>query len=143
MRFVVTFIAFLVCGTGFSQEKKSGTCVLRMTVKSITKTGVLYAGVLDSETSFKRRKPVLQYSKMVPIKKPGTQVLEFQMPPGVYAVALFLDTNGNGKLDFRFGKPTELVGMTNNPRKRGPPSWRDGAMRLTKSVSMEVRMYQK
>lgn len=49
------------------------------------------------------------------------------LPPGHYAVAVFLDTNGNHKLDKTFlGIPKEPVGVSNNPQHRiGPPRFDD------------------
>lgn len=46
------------------------------------------------------------------------------LPSGAYAVALIHDENGNGRLDTRFGIPTEGFGFSNNPRILfGPPSF--------------------
>jgi len=55
--------------------------------------------------------------------KPGD--LHFaDLPSGNYAIALFHDENGNGRIDTRFGIPTEGVGFSNNPRMWfGPPSF--------------------
>lgn len=54
------------------------------------------------------------------------------LPAGRYAVALFHDENGNGKLDTRFGIPTEGVGFSNNPRLLfGPPGFTAASVLLT------------
>ncbi len=54
------------------------------------------------------------------------------MPSGTYAVALFHDENGNGKVDTRFGIPTEGVGFSNNPRLMfGLPSFAQAGIALT------------
>ena len=61
------------------------------------------------------------------------------LAPGTYAIALFHDANGNGRLDTRFGIPVEGFGFSNNPRLRfGPPGFdaarivvRDGASSAT------------
>lgn len=46
------------------------------------------------------------------------------LAPGDYAVALFHDENGNGKLDKRFGMPAEGIGFSRNPRMTfGPPKF--------------------
>ncbi len=52
-------------------------------------------------------------------------VLRFDdLPAGSYAIALFHDENGNGRMDTRFGLPTEGFGFSNNPRTYwGPPSF--------------------
>lgn len=54
------------------------------------------------------------------------------LPSGSYAVALFHDENGNGKLDKRFGIPLEGFGFSNNPRILfGPPSFATARIRVT------------
>jgi len=46
------------------------------------------------------------------------------MPVGDYALVVFHDENGNGKLDFNFiGIPKEPIGFANQYRPKGPPSF--------------------
>lgn len=46
------------------------------------------------------------------------------VPPGDYAIALFHDENGNGRLDKVGPLPIEGFGFSGNPRLRfGPPSF--------------------
>ena len=54
------------------------------------------------------------------------------LPPGRYAVTVYLDENGNHKLDAGLlGVPREPVGASNNPRKRmGPPRFTDCAFAM-------------
>lgn len=54
------------------------------------------------------------------------------LPPGRYAVAVYLDENGNRKLDVGlFGIPKEPVGASNNPHARfGPPNFDACAFQL-------------
>ncbi len=49
------------------------------------------------------------------------------LPPGHYAVSVYLDENQNGKLDLNFiGIPKEPVGASNNPEPGlGPPRFKD------------------
>jgi uncharacterized protein (DUF2141 family) len=55
-----------------------------------------------------------------------------ELPSGRYAVALFHDENGNGRIDTRFGIPAEGVGFSNNPRLLfGPPSFAAASVALT------------
>ncbi len=54
----------------------------------------------------------------------GADLRFADLPSGAYAIALFHDENGNGRIDTRFGIPTEGVGFSNNPRMWfGPPSF--------------------
>jgi uncharacterized protein (DUF2141 family) len=54
------------------------------------------------------------------------------LQPGRYALILFHDENGNGRLDKNFwGVPTEPYGFSNNAQGfLGPPSFDDAAMTL-------------
>ena len=54
---------------------------------------------------------------------PAGQALSFaDLPSGAYALALIHDENGNGRLDTRFGIPTEGFGFSRNPAILfGPP----------------------
>ena len=46
------------------------------------------------------------------------------LPSGAYAVAVIHDENGNGRLDTRFGLPTEGFGFSRNPQSMfGPPAF--------------------
>lgn len=65
------------------------------------------------------------------------------LPPGRYAVAVYLDENGNRKLDVGlFGIPKEPVGASNNPPGRfGPPDFdacvfQLGANNLTLAINL-------
>lgn len=56
-----------------------------------------------------------------------TPMLEFDhLAPGEWAMLMIHDSNGNGKLDKRFGLPREGFGFSRNPAIRfGPPSAQD------------------
>ena len=79
------------------------------------------------------------------VKIPGTEAnCEFRdIRPGVYAVALFHDENGNGKLDTNIlGIPSEGVGTSNNKRPLiGPPSFSDAKFRLEHDGGVRVTLH--
>lgn len=63
--------------------------------------------------------------------------VEFDLPPGEYAVSSFQDVNDNGKLDRYFiGKPKEPYGFSNNIKPFGPPSYKDCKFNLTSSPKL-------
>lgn len=65
------------------------------------------------------------------------------LPPGRYAVSVYLDENGNHKLDSGFfGIPREPVGASNNPKPRmGPPRFGDCAFELgSASQTISIRL---
>lgn len=73
----------------------------------------------------------------------GTKVIvEFDLPPGEYAVSTYQDVNSNDKLDRYFiGKPKEPYGFSNNVNPFGPPSYKDCKFTiadLPKSISIKL-----
>ena len=64
------------------------------------------------------------------------------MAPGVYALAVIHDENGNGRLDKFMGIPREGFGFSRNPRIRmGPPSFEEVRFELrTGRVRQSVQM---
>ena len=73
----------------------------------------------------------------------STARIEFDhMAPGEWALLLIHDSNGNGKLDKRFGIPREGFGFSNNPAIRfGAPSAGDVRFEVPSGPSHQnVRM---
>jgi uncharacterized protein (DUF2141 family) len=73
----------------------------------------------------------------------GTKVIvDFDLPPGEYAVSTYHDINSNDKLDRYFiGKPKEPYGFSNNVKPFGPPNFKDCMFTLTnspKSISIKL-----
>ncbi|MBU3077477.1 DUF2141 domain-containing protein [Sphingomonas quercus] len=63
------------------------------------------------------------------------------LAPGDYAVSLFHDQNGNGRLDKMLIVPTEGIGFSNNPRLRfGPPSFAQARIAVTGHVEATVAL---
>jgi uncharacterized protein (DUF2141 family) len=62
--------------------------------------------------------------------------------PGTYAVALFHDENGNGKLDTNvLGIPIEGVGVSNNKRPvLGPPKWDDAKFEVAGDTTLAINL---
>ena len=68
------------------------------------------------------RSPV-RATKVAPVKGKVTGSLG-EVPEGTYALSVFHDLNGNGKLDTNFiGIPKEPSGFSNNPVLYGPPTF--------------------
>jgi uncharacterized protein (DUF2141 family) len=64
-------------------------------------------------------------------------IVEFDLPPGEYAVSTYHDLNRNEKLDRYFiGKPKEPYGFSNNVKPFGPPSYKDCKFNLTSSPKL-------
>ncbi|MDF1811381.1 MAG: DUF2141 domain-containing protein [Verrucomicrobiales bacterium] len=87
--------------------------------------GTLMVGFYNNASDFRVNE--LPESPKVPVKAPGPVITTARnLPPGLYAVAVVWDTNGNGVLDTkgRFKIPVEPYGFSNNPKTRfGPPEF--------------------
>ena len=79
--------------------------------------GVIYAGVCangfgEGDCPYKSREAAAV----------GTVELRVQdVEPGDYAIAVFQDLNGNGRIDRPFFIPTEPFGFSNDVGRSGPP----------------------
>jgi uncharacterized protein (DUF2141 family) len=64
------------------------------------------------------------------------------IPQGVYAVSVFHDENGNGKLDKNLvGMPKEAYGASNNPpKKMRPPTFDEAKFSLNSQQSLEIQL---
>ena len=56
----------------------------------------------------------------------------FKVRPGMYAISVLHDENSNGQMDKTwYGKPTEGIGSSNNPKVgSGPPKFEESAVNL-------------
>ena len=81
---------------------------------------MVYAGICD--TSFEEATCPYKDRGQATL---GTVELRVRnVKPGTYAIAVFHDVNGNGKLDRSFiGLPNEPYGFSNDVGRRGPPSF--------------------
>jgi len=63
--------------------------------------------------------------------------------PGIYAVSVVHDENGNGRLDFNaVGFPVEKYGFSNNPFLMGPPKFDDARIEVNgvaRAVPIAIR----
>ena len=62
--------------------------------------------------------------------------------PGVYAISLFHDKNGNKRMDFEAnGMPKEMYGVSNNPMSYGPPKWSEAKFEVgSQALEMTIRL---
>ncbi len=66
---------------------------------------------------------------------------ELDLPPGAYALAVFVDENENGTLDRNFiGIPGEAVGFANGYSPKGPPVFNRSAIQLQAGSRVNVQV---
>lgn len=91
-------------------------------VTNIKEAGNLYIAIYQNEKDFLNPSTAFQ-SKIQAVKKGTTKIHLEKLPMGTYAIALFVDVNGNGALDKNFlGIPSEQYGFSGKdlPKMRAP-----------------------
>lgn len=78
----------------------------------------------------------------VPVTAQTMQCAFPDLPAGTYALAVFHDENGNGKLDTNLlGMPAEGVGTSNNRRPFiGPPTWGGSKFVVAGNVALNITL---
>ena len=102
------------------------------------KQGNVLAALFDKSEGFPRGKALQTAVAQV---VDGKAQLQFSgLPDGDYAVSVYLDDNGNMKLDANlFGAPTELYGFSRNARgAMGPPPFADAALRVDTNTDKQT-----
>ncbi|AFW01832.1 hypothetical protein BAR24_14610 [Gluconobacter oxydans] len=89
-------------------------------------------------------KPDCKYHAVVQASAGQVKTTFLDVQPGVYAVQVFQDRNGNQKLDQNFlGIPKEPLGFSRSPSMHfGPPSFTDAAFSLgaqNSAISLALR----
>ncbi len=118
--------------------------VVRVTVRLLDvqpkQGGVLHVGL--------HREPGLSFPGASPTTnldaspRNDETILSFEVPPGVYAVAVHHDANSNGKLDANFlGIPREGYGVSNDVRPRfRAPRFSEARVVVTRDTTLVVHM---
>lgn len=129
------FFLALIASNAFATE------VTLNVSQTANRNGKLYVAVFNDPGTFPDKTPFK--TAIVPTNGAATVNVKLDLPEGDYAVSLFLDENGNGKLDSNFlGIPKERFGFSNNPRIiAGPPSYQDCDVRVGNSAAkFDIRL---
>lgn len=106
------FVVALLISQSFRETLPTQTLV----ISNLDKVkGKLYIGWYNSAAAFPEPGKSV-YRKIVEVENKESVEVPFEnIPPGTYAVAIFLDKNGNGKVDKNMlGIPKEKYGFSNN-----------------------------
>jgi delta 1-pyrroline-5-carboxylate dehydrogenase len=124
----------LVTHAAASQAKTHLTIHVRLTEHAHGELGYL---IFASPAGFPgdRNKAVRHGFLTIPDGAMRLQI-EADLPPGIYAVSLYEDSNGNHKLDRNLvGIPKEPVGVSGKPSRRfGPPRFDECSFRVGQTV---------
>ena len=99
----------------------------------------LYVALYDSAAGFAGNALA---SQMVPMRAGAAQLVFPGLAPGRYAVRVFADENGNGKLDTNlFGMPTERYGFSNDAKgNRGAPEFDAAAIGVDADLQTVIHL---
>lgn len=136
MKTMIIFLVFVLQGAAqllFTQN-------LTIEVREIEKVeGHLYVAIYNSKETF-LKKPLTAFR--VDVKDKVVTIPCQGLPAGAYAISLFQDENGNGKMDTAaFGIPTEKFGFSNDAEGvMGPPSYEKCCFALTEDMTLVIHL---
>ena len=144
---VLVLLSVLFCGITLAHAEQQGSLRLEVTLPSDAHGQIAYLVFAASKGFPNRQADALKHG-FVPLadgKSASQQINVGPLPPGRYAVSIYLDLNGNRKLDKTWlGIPQEPVGVSNNPKARaGPPHFDECAfVHGRESETISVRLVQ-
>lgn len=132
-RQALAWLALLLAGTTQAQQ-------LEVQLEGVAHDrGSLRLAVYDRAEGFRKADQAFT-SRELPAQA-GRVRVEFDLPPGQYAILAYHDEDANGELNRRFGMiPTEGYGLSNNPRVMGPPSFADSAFAVDAAAPQTIRI---
>lgn len=112
--FFISFLILIFYSHTVCAQRTKQTIVFSNPGKS---KGKVYVAFYNKEEDFLREDKIFM-GNTVEINANGIATISLEnMIPGTYAIAAFLDENGNGKMDTNFfGIPKEKYGFSNNVR---------------------------
>jgi uncharacterized protein (DUF2141 family) len=126
-----------------AEAEPSASATIRAVVSEVrNRSGRVGCSVYDSAEGFPSESAKAIQRHWVEIAG-SSVVCEFTgLRPGTYAVAVFHDENGNGKLDKGlFGKPTEGWGTSNNVQHSfSAPSFEESKVTLSPGATLELAL---
>jgi uncharacterized protein (DUF2141 family) len=135
--------AFFTLATGSLSAASAAD--LTITVNSLRNSdGIVLLCVFSQESSdpavfpdCKKGKPVREGKAAI---KGGEVVFNYTgLKDGIYGVAVIHDENNNGELDTNFlGIPTEGIGISNNPKLLGKPTFSEAKFQLTGKMQITI-----
>jgi uncharacterized protein (DUF2141 family) len=104
--------------------------------------GQVFVALWRSDKSFPGTPPKGTPSASVKIVKGVAEASFRDVPPGVFAVSVFHDEDGDGELKTNFiGIPKEGIGFSRDARARfGPPGWDDAKLLLEPGEVEQVKI---
>ncbi len=107
----------------------SSATELEIRIDNAPTNRVLIAMLFDSANTFVDLRDPVRIIALAPEASPPERILD--LPSGEYALVIYQDDNGNGRLDKNFiGIPREPLGFSNRYWPQGRPTYTHAAFRL-------------
>jgi uncharacterized protein (DUF2141 family) len=136
------FISFFIfLNSLFAPTAEQPLVSVTVTRVSLQK-GEIYAALFNSDKGFPNDVSAA-YKTARATPRNGTATLQFEnVPPGNYAIALFHDANGDGKLNTNFiGIPKEGYGVSNNAKNMfSGPSFKQTVFKHNTTTQLTIIM---
>ena len=112
MKSVKKIVLTLFFTAVFAMNVFAGNCQIIIEITGVKiNGGKIYANVYSNENEYKKE---ISFASFALESRNTVITHKLDLPEGEYVIAIFQDTNNNGKLDKNFFNiPKELVGMTN------------------------------
>ena len=118
---------------------------LDVEIQGITDGGVLHLAIYNSKEVFESDRgdkpgsqPGIEEGTVEKIGK-GNYKGSFEIPPGTYAIGVYIDENENEKLDTNFlGMPKEQYGFSNNSKAFGIPKFEAAAFAIDTYKNVQI-----
>lgn len=140
---ILVMLSFLFTALLPAQSSSASTLTVRI-VNARNANGVVRIALFQSAEGFPgdASKALRTQPAKIDPQTLTAQVVFSELPQGTYAVIIFHDENGNGKLDKNLvGIPKEGYGASNNPAKKmRPPTFDEAKFSLTSDQSVEVKL---
>lgn len=130
--FKIVLIAFLMYSHNISADSYQHLVIKVVGITTIK--GELYIAVYSNAENFLKK---TVEATRVKIKR-SSETVSFKLPKGEYAVTLYQDLNGNGRLDKLFSVPVEPYGVSNN--RDGFPSYEGAKFILDKNKVLNIQI---
>ena len=134
-------LSFLLCSFQLS------AATLDVEIQGITDGGVLHLAIYSSKEVFESDRgdkpgsqPGIEASEVKKIGK-GTYKGSFKIPPGTYAIGVYIDENDNDKLDTNLlGIPKEQYGFSNNAKAFGIPKFEAASFVIDTNKNVQISL---
>ena len=106
-----------------------------------TAEATLYVALYNDAAGYADSKAVA--SQTAPMREGKARLVFAGLAPGRYALRVFADENGNGKLDTNLmGMPTERYGFSNDAKgNRAPPSFEAAAISVDADLQTLIHLH--